>query len=741
MNISKATSILSLIILASSVSANEFKFEYGAKFSQEIGKCEKLSDMSSIGGCSPISNSILNKGYKGKKGGVIAKWYPNTRGDISLTNTIFIVAPYSFSFGDSGSQSATSESELYFNDIIGDIKQDIPGYSYNNLIQGIRDQGFDIIVFGWPNELNHDYLQRKGQALAMAIDWIQNERAASGTRIKQQYETIIGLSLGGVVTRYALSTLEKHHKNNIETYISFDSPHYGANLPISMQMAMKFIKDSLQTAKKNNSKKWYSQIYIELGYIFDEILPSDWFNFDKKIKNINNALDELKNGTQEAQAMMSNLNTPAVKQLLINHISENQKYFDDLQAEMENLGFPKYSTNITYANSNNHSRLEHHSEYNNEMFSVVTKRIDSTEFHLSLNATENTENPIIFNGKFRYLQGGVPKKIRWYKRSEKQNNYTSIDGGACSYENSISLFSNALISAGFHDNFPAKIGSYKALSHVNCFIPMVSALGIKGDQYTYRTGLPTEFSPFDIVIKSKKSERHLNFNSEFLHNLYRAIHGDADMDGVNYYDEISHNLSPSSADSDGDGISDFQEIRSGTTRDSKVKKFSRPTRWDHYSRSNKNEIWLGNSYGNQFCKEEGFSEMVSYEVGCGADEESFSKYSKSRGWYRQESGSKDRCYDIFESITCGYQKKYTKPLIHDQFSRSNRNRIWFDNTNALQFCRSQGFKSVINKTPECGEDENSYSEYSLDKGKWIRRESGSSDDRCYSIIKDLTCSL
>ena len=43
---------------------------------------------------------------------------------------------------------------------------------------------------------------------------------------------LVGHSMGGLVARYALKTMEnKSEKHNVGTYVSYDSPHLGANVP------------------------------------------------------------------------------------------------------------------------------------------------------------------------------------------------------------------------------------------------------------------------------------------------------------------------------------------------------------------------------------------------------------------------------------------------------------------------------------------------------------------------------
>jgi hypothetical protein len=52
--------------------------------------------------------------------------------------------------------------------------------------------------------------------------------------------TVIGPSMGGLVSRYALLYMEDNNlTHNVELWISFDSPHLGANVPVGLQKMMR----------------------------------------------------------------------------------------------------------------------------------------------------------------------------------------------------------------------------------------------------------------------------------------------------------------------------------------------------------------------------------------------------------------------------------------------------------------------------------------------------------------------
>ncbi|WP_194904426.1 esterase/lipase family protein [Catenulispora rubra] len=95
-------------------------------------------------------------------------------------------------------------------------------------ISKLRDNGYDLILVGY------DQRSRKIQDNAQAV--IATIARAIGECDDTVSLTVGGFSMGGLVTRYALAKLEHDefdHKTS--TYISYDSPHRGAWIPLSLQ--------------------------------------------------------------------------------------------------------------------------------------------------------------------------------------------------------------------------------------------------------------------------------------------------------------------------------------------------------------------------------------------------------------------------------------------------------------------------------------------------------------------------
>ena len=109
-----------------------------------------------------------------------------------------------------------------------------------NLADYLRTLGFDIILVNFPTYTRPstttvvdggvDFIQRNAFVLVELINQINAQKVGT------QKNVIIGPSMGGLISRYALRYMEMNSLNHdTRLYISFDSPHQGANVPIGFQ--------------------------------------------------------------------------------------------------------------------------------------------------------------------------------------------------------------------------------------------------------------------------------------------------------------------------------------------------------------------------------------------------------------------------------------------------------------------------------------------------------------------------
>jgi len=194
-----------------------------------------------------------------------------------------------------------------------------------NLADQIREEGYDIIIVNFPIytasgdtiDGGADYIERNALSLATVINTINSEK------IGEIQNVVIGPSMGGLISRYALRYMETNNiDHDTRLWISFDSPHSGANIPIALQHTLAYFA--------------YGTPNVEaLGLLIDTMLRS-----------------------------------PAAKQMLIDHLDAHfdgtfpsnipsngvlepagaPNYRDNFQNMINTLGFPQNTRNVSVIN-------------------------------------------------------------------------------------------------------------------------------------------------------------------------------------------------------------------------------------------------------------------------------------------------------------------------------------------------------------------------------------------------------
>lgn len=153
--------------------------------------------------------------------------------------------------------NASGTASVYFNTTVPHYSKVIliaDGFSaggsrlYDDLqnfgfMQRMRDGGFDVILLTYDDATT--YIQANGKMAIQAISQIAGYNPSTFI--------CAGVSMGGLVIRYALAYMEKNgqdHKANV--YFSFDTPHQGVAIPLGVQhhvrcaVAMDLIQDDME---------------------------------------------------------------------------------------------------------------------------------------------------------------------------------------------------------------------------------------------------------------------------------------------------------------------------------------------------------------------------------------------------------------------------------------------------------------------------------------------------------------
>jgi hypothetical protein len=102
-----------------------------------------------------------------------------------------------------------------------------------NLLESLRATGFDFVALNFDD--SNDYIQRNAYLTVALLAQIR-------TMIPSWKRTVlVGASMGGLIGRYALAYMEHEGLDHgVATFISFDSPQRGANIPLGLQQWVDF---------------------------------------------------------------------------------------------------------------------------------------------------------------------------------------------------------------------------------------------------------------------------------------------------------------------------------------------------------------------------------------------------------------------------------------------------------------------------------------------------------------------
>lgn len=192
-----------------------------------------------------------------------------------------------------------------------------------NMADLLRAEGYDIVILnqpvytteGYEIDGGADFIQRNGLVLAALIEFLNAEKVGDEELV------VLGPSMGGLIGRYGLAWMEANSLDHeTRLFISFDSPHKGANIPISIQYLINYLAED--------------------------------------------------SGDPDATAIVDQvLNSPAAKQMLLDHYSAHllngstfeqdpnkllpdgaENFRDEFQAELDALGFAQNVRNVAMIN-------------------------------------------------------------------------------------------------------------------------------------------------------------------------------------------------------------------------------------------------------------------------------------------------------------------------------------------------------------------------------------------------------
>lgn len=313
-----------------------------------------------------------------------------------------------------------------------------------NMLEDLRADGFDAVVLNFNDST--DDIRRNALILVELL------RQVGAAQPDGRDKVVIGASMGGLLTRYALAWMEQQGLDaNARAFISFDSPQLGANIPLGVQY-------------------WLELFQIE---------------------------------STEAGHLLSRLDTPAARQMLLYHHSASGggtgqpaalrgAFLADLAAVG---GWPQDLRKVAVANGSGQAL--------GQGYAPGTQLISYEYYSFLVDLIGNVW--AVPDGGPRQILRGLIDRI-WPLPNDELNVTVT---GALPWDSAPGGWRASLADM---DATPAPYGDIIALHPNHCFIPTVSALALEGlAPYTNVSLLadPAALSPFDAVYFPAANQEHI----------------------------------------------------------------------------------------------------------------------------------------------------------------------------------------------------------------------------------------
>lgn len=352
-----------------------------------------------------------------------------------------------------------------------------------NLVEDIQAFGRDLVILNFGDST--DDIVANSALTETAINYINANRNDSTDKF-----TAIGASLGALTVRKALVDMPNH---NVDTWISFDGPHEGANIPLGLQEYLEFF------ASENDA----------------------------------------------ANALLAILDRPAARQMLLIHHSHPDGLTggslperSDYAALMNATGYPTSSKGIAISNG---SGLGEKLPF--EPDDTIIHWTDSGFLKPTITANIYAlprTSATVFSGSITFIIPIGSATVNSYHPLSFDN----APGGT--RPTFLQLYTNIP---------PDQISGDDYLTTTNhCFIPTVSALGIPIEHLETNLSSHAELlalSPFDEIHYAISNEEHVEINARNKRWIMRTIleDRDSDDDGWDDYQEYLMGTDYASAES------------------------------------------------------------------------------------------------------------------------------------------------------------------------------------------------
>ena len=408
----------------------------------------------------------------------------------------------------------------------------------------ILDLGYDIAYLDYADGM--DDIRRNAALFQEALRYINTHKEGDEKNV------VVGLSMGGLVASYGLRKMELAGEDHgTRKYISYDSPHMGANVPLgAFYMAYHWLNgdEFLKLRLATDCFLWFNDIPIRTstlcGWIqktgIRQLVPFDGSAYLSFLRN-------------RCSLPLFSFTNPFDN--IYNVPSEPNSEFASFHNEYKRMGLPRKTFNVAFSNgaigaSSIVPRGSHLAEANGYVYGLlgITPGVIASLFYnpgLHLNRAFLTgstftveayinampcQNPYYQDIALtkHYLFGLLPYTYHLSRMQVRVQNpnplFNDVDAGGI-YPLSSKYTDKPLVewtvlnpeeskfwSWFFSSKFSAKVNTSKF-----CFVPLNSSLGIPAGEKITSYEEAKRKSPFDFIytVSGESSERHLSFWSHF----------------------------------------------------------------------------------------------------------------------------------------------------------------------------------------------------------------------------------
>ena len=422
-----------------------------------------------------------------------------------------------------------------------------------DLIKELRNKGYDVTIINHPTysvsktapynvvdsgssnsqEVNGgaDYIERNALTLATLIKNFNAQLKANGSTEKL---TIVGPSMGGQTSRYALAHLEKLGiDHNTSLWISIDSPHLGANIPLGDQALVNLLK----TVANNVSAADFYDNQLGSPAARQQIIEFHRDNPDHHRVNVGYL-----NGRTVSQGFTSSSGNPFYQQFYTNQFANGLP---------NSKGYPQNLRKIALVNGSLTGKTigsDSEKVLNIRGFQRIhiPLLIGSITFTIHIASLESHFMPTYNIGTQRIsrFKKAFDDRTTIAPNVNSRGNMDTVPGGWFPAQNDIakSVLSNAPIPTGgsFWHNPIGNIsdffgGSYFELRDFrfnHSFIPTFSALGHLQPNQNWANSLnfnltctTNKLTPFDSYYGAAENTQHTSFTEESVNWLMKELDG------------------------------------------------------------------------------------------------------------------------------------------------------------------------------------------------------------------------